>query len=127
MNYEEDRLQNHYLSRGFIETLILWIIHKQPIHGYKIKKKIEEVTIGNYLPKPGVIYTMLRRMEEKGLLRSEWKRETGRGKRVYYITEKGKFVLVTRLKIMKKRLKVLEQMVSYYEHVFEKEKENKSN
>jgi len=58
-------------------------------------------------------------MEEKGLLKSIWKKKTGkRNKRIYYITKEGENLLKTRLKIMKKRIKLLEQMVTYYNNVF---------
>jgi len=89
-----------------------------------VRKRIEELTTGNYIPKPGAIYTILRRMEEKGLLTSQWKKEVGRkGKRIYHITEKGESLLKTRLEIMKKRIKLLEQMVSYYDSVFLRKQE----
>jgi len=111
--------QSCYPGRAFIETLILWIIHSQPSHGYELRKKIKQITAGNYIPKPGSIYTILRRMEEKGLLKSIWKKKTGkRSKRIYYITEEGENLLKTRLKMMKKRIKLLEQMVTYYNNVF---------
>jgi len=58
-------------------------------------------------------------MEEKGLLKSIWKEKTGkRNKRIYYITEEGENLLKTRLEMMKKRIKLLEQMVTYYNNVF---------
>jgi len=124
LNCTRNHFRNCYPGRAFIETLILWIIHRQPLHGYEVRKKIEELTTGNYIPKPGAIYTILRRMEEKGLLTSQWKKEVGRkGKRIYHITEKGENLLKTRLEIMKKRIKLLEQMVSYYDSVFLRKQE----
>ncbi|HDM75930.1 MAG TPA: PadR family transcriptional regulator [Deltaproteobacteria bacterium] len=109
------RGHHHYPGHAFIETLILWIIHKRPLHGYGVRKKIEEMT-SHYTPKPGAIYTILRRMEKKGLLTSQWNEKTGKkDKRVYYVTEKGERLLKTRLKIMKERIRLLEQMVSHYD------------
>ena len=119
LSCEKNHSRGRYPGRAFIETLILWIIHRQPLHGYEVRKKIEQLTTGNYIPKPGAIYTILRRMEKKGLLTSQWKKEVGKkGKRIYHITEKGEKLLKTRLETMKKRIKILEQMVSYYDHVF---------
>ena len=120
-----DRKGNHfrdrYPGRAFIETLILWIIHRQSLHGYQVRKKIEQLTTGNYIPKPGAIYTILRRREKKGLLTTRWKEGVGKkGKRIYRITEKGESLLKKRLEIMSKRIKLLEQMVSYYYRVFMK-------
>jgi len=116
---ENGHFQGCYPGRAFIETLILWIIHNRPLHGYEVRKEIEKVTTGNYIPKPGAIYTILRRMEKKGLLASRWKERAGkRNRRIYNITEKGEKLLKARLKIMKERIKLLEQMVSYYNSVF---------
>jgi len=124
MCHGENHSQGCYPGRAFIETLILWIIHRQPLHGYEVRKRIEQVTKGSYIPKPGAIYTILRRMEKKGLLTSQWKERVGkRDRRVYNITEKGENLLKNRLKTMKKRMKLLELMVSYYDSVFlEKQK-----
>ena len=111
--------QGCYPGRAFIETLILWIIHRQPLHGYGVRKKIEQMTEGNYIPKPGAVYTILRRMERKGLLASRWKERTGkRDRRVYNITEEGEGLLRARLAVMRERIRLLEQMVSYYNSVF---------
>jgi len=93
-----------------------------------VRKKIEQLTTGNYIPKPGAIYTILRRMEKKGLLTSRWKEGVGkRGKRIYRITEKGESLLKKRLEIMSKRIKLLEQMVSYYYRVFMKTEQRRDS
>ena len=115
----EEEYRGCYPGRAFIETLILWIVHSRPLHGYEIRKRIEQVTTGSYVPKPGAIYTILRRMEEKGLLVSQWERGArGRDRRVYSITKKGENLLKARLRALKARIKLLEQMVSYYDDVF---------
>jgi len=108
---------------AFIETLILWILHKQSTYGYKIRKEIKQLTSGDYAPKSGVIYTILRRMERKGLLKSRWSRgDNKRDKRIYSITKKGEELLKLRLRMMKKRIRLLEQMVSYYDEVFSEDR-----
>lgn len=110
---------------AFIETLILWILHRKLMHGYRIRKEIEQLTSEEYIPKSGVIYTILRRMERKGLLKSKWSRDDGkRDKRIYNITEKGEKLLKQRLKMIKKRIRLLEQMVSYYDKVFSDKEDN---
>lgn len=109
------RHPTHYPGRGFIELLILWIIHKQPLHGYGVKKEIVDLPI-SYEPKPGAIYTILRRMEKKELLTSRWeKRPEKKDKRVYQITEEGKQLLATRLEVMQTRVKLIKQMLTYYD------------
>ncbi|MFW6117655.1 MAG: PadR family transcriptional regulator [Thermoproteota archaeon] len=114
--------RGHYPGRGFIQTLILWIIHKEPLHGYGVRKEIEQMA-SHYTPKSGAIYTILRRMEKNGLLTSRWNQRTGKKDiRIYHVTEKGEDLLRARLEIMKDRLKLLEQMVSYYHSKIAREK-----
>ncbi len=84
-----------------------------------MKKELENITAGEYIPKPGVIYTMLRRMEKKGFVSSKWDSSTTKkDKRVYFITERGVEVLKIRLKAMKKRMKLLQQLMEYYDSEF---------
>ena len=119
MCHREKHSQGCYPGRAFIETLILWTIHNQPLCGYEVRKRVEQLTEGSYVPKPGAIYTILRRMEKKGLLKSQWRKSVReKNRRVYHITQKGEELLKSRLKMLKERIKLLEQMVSYYNSVF---------
>lgn len=112
---EHSRHPTCYPGRGFIETLILWIIHKHSLHGYGVKKEIIDLPI-SYEPKPGAIYTILRRMEKKELLTSTWEeRPEKKDRRVYQLTEEGRQLLATRLEVMQTRLKLLKQMITYYD------------
>ncbi len=75
--------------KGLLRYLILYILSRKPMHGYGIIQMISEGSGGLYTPSPGVIYPTLQYLEEGGLIRSE-ERD---GKKVYFITEKGKEVL----------------------------------
>ena len=56
---------------------------------------LAKITSGKYIPEPGAIYTILRRMEERSLVTSEWeKKEAGADRRVYTITQAGLKVLL---------------------------------
>jgi hypothetical protein len=46
------------------------ILYEAPTHGYQLLNEIEERTCGCHKLEPGSFYTVLRRMEEKGLLTS---------------------------------------------------------
>jgi len=119
-NEREHPLQVCYAARAFIETLILWIIHRRPTYGYQVRKEIEQITTGNYNPKPGSIYTILRRMEKKGLLRSVWEEgKDERKRRIYYVTSQGESLLRERIKMIKKRIDILRQLISYYDSVLQ--------
>jgi DNA-binding PadR family transcriptional regulator len=86
-------------------------------------EELERITAEKYIPEPGAIYTMLRRMEEHSLVTSEWeKKEAGADRRVYTLTEAGVRVLKEGLEMVKKRRQLMDSLVQFYdEHFAQKE------
>ncbi len=114
----------HYPGRGLIQLLILRILHANPSHGYRIMEDLERITFGNYVPETGSIYTMLRRMEKRGLVTSKWKeKESGADRRVYTLTESGLRVLQEGLEMVKLRRRLMDSLVQYYDMHFAEAKE----
>lgn len=65
------------------------------------------------------MYTTLRRMEKEGLLRSGWvKSDSGPDRRVYSITENGREHLKEWLEMIKKRKRMMEKILSFYDEEF---------
>jgi len=86
------------LMKGITEPLILYLIDEVPTYGYNIIKELEKRTTGYFKFKGGTIYPALRRLETKGLIKSEWQQTTARQARKYYqITEKGQRFLASSL------------------------------
>ena len=78
-----------------------------------------KITSGKYIPEPGAIYTILRRMEERSLVTSEWeKKETGADRRVYTITQAGVNILKEGLEMVKGRRQLMDYLVQFYESHF---------
>ena len=113
----------HYPGRGLIQLLILRILHEKPTHGYQVMDELERITSEKYIPEPGAVYTMLRRMEERGFVTSEWERkETGVDRRVYTLTEAGVRALKEGLEMVKRRRQLMDSLVQFYDaHFAEKE------
>jgi len=86
-------------------------------------EELEKITAEKYIPEPGAVYTILRRMDERGVVTSEWeKKEAGADRRVYTLTEAGVKVLKERLEIVKRRSQLMDSLVQYYDtHFMEKE------
>ncbi len=82
------------MRRGMLSVLLLWILRRKgsPMYGYEIIQTIETTTNGHWAPKPGTIYPILRRLESKGYVKSEWSKAktTGPSRRYYRITPEGK-------------------------------------
>lgn len=87
-----------FFSNGITHNLILWIISKEPIHGYGIMKKLDEFfdfTNENCELKSSSskVYPILRKMEDKGLIFGEWQTVNNKRVKYYSITEDGEIVL----------------------------------
>ena len=87
-----------FFSNGVTHNLILWIISKEPIHGYGIMKKLDEFfefTSDNCELKSSSskVYPILRKMEGNGLIIGEWKTVNNKRLKFYSITEDGEIVL----------------------------------
>lgn len=113
----------HYSGSGLIQLLILRILHEKPSHGYQMMDELERITSEKYIPEPGAVYTMLRRMEERGFVTSEWERkETSPARRVYTLTEAGVKALKEGLEMVKRRRQLMDSLIQFHdEHFTEKE------
>ncbi len=74
--------------KGFIKLLILKILEEQPLHGYGIMKKLEELM--GFKPSSGVIYPLLRSLLMSGLVRVAQESTSGRKTKIYELTDKGR-------------------------------------
>ena len=114
----------HYPGRGNVQLLILRLLHANPSHGYQIMEDLERITGGNYVPEAGSIYTILRRMEKKGLVTSKWKdKKSGANRRVYTLTKGGIQVLREGLEMVRQRRQLMDSLIQYYDKHFAEPKE----
>jgi PadR family transcriptional regulator len=71
--------------------LILKIVALGPIHGYAIAQRIQQISRDFFQLQQGSLYPALHRLEDRGLLKAEWKMtETGRGGKFYALSPKGR-------------------------------------
>ena len=71
--------------QGTLDMLILKSVSLQPMHGYGIGRRIEQISRGVFRINPGSLLTALKRLERAGWLDSEW-RETENARRAKYYT-----------------------------------------
>jgi len=89
------RVQLHKeMRRGFLSMWILWTLKKEggKMYGYEIMQSLKLKTSGMWAPKAGTIYPILRRLEKKRFVKSEWaaSKASGPSRRYYRITLDGK-------------------------------------
>jgi DNA-binding PadR family transcriptional regulator len=77
------------LRRGVIVIAILGQL-REPHYGYSLRERLAEQGLE---VKEGTLYPLLRRLEDQGLLDSEWEVGEGRPRRYYRLSRHGKKVL----------------------------------
>ena len=76
--------------RGYNDTLILYLLLREPSYGYEISKQIKSLSEDKYIIKETTLYSAFTRMEKNGYVESYSAEGTGGKKRTYYkITESG--------------------------------------
>jgi PadR family transcriptional regulator PadR len=78
------------LLQGTLEMLVLRTLALEPLHGWGIAHRIEELSGDVFLVTQGSLYPALVRMKRRGLLRTEWRvTENNRRARYYALTAAG--------------------------------------
>lgn len=79
------------LPQGTLDLLILKAVAVEPVHGYAIAQRLEQVSRGVVQVPEGSLYPALHRLENRGLLAADWKKtDTGREAKFYKLTRKGR-------------------------------------
>lgn len=79
------------LLKGTLDMLILKIVALGPIHGYAIAQRMRHISRDFFQLQQGSLYPALHRLEERGLLKADWKSsDTGREAKFYALTSKGR-------------------------------------
>lgn len=78
------------LMRGSLDLMILSVLADEPKYGYLIQQSLRDASDGKVDPKAGTLYPLLHRLEEERLIASRWEQETGRRRKWYSLTPKGK-------------------------------------
>lgn len=83
------------MKKGVLEMLVLKLIEVEPKYGYQIIQEMKEKSEDTFLLKDGTLYPILYRLEDDGLVVSEWSEADGKQvpRKYYRITEKGKTAL----------------------------------
>ena len=82
--------------KGHLDALILSVLEPAPLHGYAIIAELKRRSAGELALPEGTVDPALHRLEQGGLLSSEWDRANGRRRRVYTLTRRGGRELHTR-------------------------------
>ena len=82
---------NTDVIQGTLDMLILKTLSLEPMHGFGIARRVEQVSRGVFKVNPGSLLTALQRLERAGWLDAEWRHtENSRRARFYKLTRAGK-------------------------------------
>ena len=77
--------------QGTLDMLILKTLSLQPMHGFGIARRVEQVSRGVFKVNPGSLLTALQRLERAGWLDAEWRQtESSRQATFYSLTRSGR-------------------------------------
>ena len=89
----EDEMTEQFerdLLRGSLDLMVLSVLAGGSQYGYSIQKRLNAASLGKVKLPAGTLYPLLHRLESDKLIRSRWDQSTGRRRKWYEITAKGK-------------------------------------
>jgi PadR family transcriptional regulator PadR len=78
------------IKMALSKFFVLRVLHDGPSHGYDIARAVERTTSGCCSPSEGGLYPVLREFEQGGYVTSETEIVSGRERKVYTLTDKGR-------------------------------------
>ena len=97
---------------GNMETMLLAVLSDGPSYGYQLVQDLNTKAPGVLKTGEGTIYPVLHRLQERELIQSAWRTgETGRQRRYYRITPKGKKALTDNRQQWAALAKVMQTML----------------
>lgn len=82
---------NTEVIQGTLDMLILKTLSLEPMHGYGIARRVEQISRGVFKVNPGSLLTALQRLERAGWLDAAWRQtENSRRAKFYTLTRAGR-------------------------------------
>lgn len=77
--------------QGTLDLLILKTLSLEPMHGFGITRRVEQISRGVFKVNPGSLLTALQRLERAGWLDAEWRvTDNSRRAKFYSLTRTGR-------------------------------------
>src|ERR1700722_18885895 len=82
---------NTDVIQGTLDMLILKTLSIEPMHGFGISRRVEQISRGVFKVNPGSLLTALHRLERAGWLDAAWRQtENSRRAKFYSLTRSGR-------------------------------------
>lgn len=79
------------IVQGTLDMLVLKTLALEPMHGYGITVRLEQMSNGTFRVNAGSLFVAVQRLQRAGLIRSEWKATANSRRAKYYtLTQQGR-------------------------------------
>ncbi len=79
------------MVQGTLDMLVLKALSLEPMHGWGITQRIEQITQNVLQVNPGSLYPALERLQDRGWISAEWgTTDAGRKAKYYKLTAAGR-------------------------------------
>jgi transcriptional regulator len=99
--------------QGTLDLLILKSLSLEPMHGFGIAQRIEQISRGVFRVNPGSLFLAFKRLERDGAVKSEWREsENNRRAKYYRLTASGRKQLEAELADWNRRVGAIERLLT---------------
>jgi len=100
------------LIAGTLDMLVLKSLSLEPMHGFGISRRIEQITQGVFKVNPGSLLLAFQRMQRAGLIAPEWRTsDNNRRAKFYKLTAKGKRQLESERRDWQRRIAAIARLL----------------
>lgn len=103
---------NTDVIHGTLDLIILKTLSLQPLHGFGIARRVEQISGEVFKVNPGSLMTALKRLERSGCVCSEWRQtESSRRAKYYELTSVGQEKLAAELEDWNRRAGAVQRLI----------------
>lgn len=98
--------------QGTLDLLILKTLSLEPMHGFGIARRVEQISRGVFKVNAGSLFTALDRMDRAGLIDADWRHtENSRRAKYYTLTRAGRKQLEIHTTEWRRRASAIERLL----------------
>jgi transcriptional regulator len=98
--------------QGTLDLLILQTLSLEPLHGFGVARRIEQITNGVFRINPGSLLTAFQRLEREGWIDSAWRTsDNARRAKYYTLTRRGRKQLEAERSLWKRKATAIEKLL----------------
>src|SRR5438445_13327450 len=102
------------LPQGTLDLLILKTLALQPLHGWAISERLQQISSDALRVQQGPLYPALHRLERRGWVEAEWAAtENNRRAKYYALTRQGRKQLTAETAAWRKLTAAVDQVLGY--------------